>query len=86
MVLSLVSSGAVAWLALAVLGLEFLIVLALRRQRKMLLSFAANALSGALLILAFHAALTGGSVATMASLLGLGFVAHLADTIIRLRD
>ena len=37
-------------------------------------------------VLETHAALTGGGVATMALLLGLGFVAHLADTIMRLRD
>ena len=84
MIESLVSSGAIAWVALGVLGFEFLLVLCLARARATLLPFAANALSGAFLILAFHAALTGAGVTAIALWLGLGFTAHLGDTLMRL--
>ncbi len=84
MIDSLVSSGTIAWVALGVLGLEFLLVSLLWRTRTRLLPFAANALSGAFLILAFHAALTGAGVTPIALWLGLGFIAHLGDTLVRL--
>ena len=82
---SLVSSGAVAWLALGVLGLELVLVLAFSSNRKSMLPFAANALSGVSLILALHAALTTQPPLVIALWLGLGFLAHLGDTLLRLR-
>ena len=61
----LVSTGVIAWVALAVLVFEFLIVVAVSRGRAgLLLPMAANALFDACLILAFHAALTAAGTLT----------------------
>ena len=82
----LVSTGVIAWVALGVLVFEFLIVVAVSRGRAgLLLPMAANALSGACLILAFHAALTAAGTTQIAVWLALGFMAHLVDTFMRLR-
>jgi len=83
MIESLVSSGTVTLIALAVLAGE-LVLLALLRRGKLALTLA-NVLSGAFLILALRAALLDQPPTMIALWLGLGFVAHLADLFGRLR-
>lgn len=86
MIEALISSGAIAWIALGVLLLEFVVVLSLVRNRVTRMSLLANGLSGACLILALRAGLTGAGAVPVAVWLGLGFVAHLTDVVMRLRQ
>lgn len=85
MIDALISSGAIAWIALGVLLVESVVVLGMARSRATRVSLLANGLSGACLILALRAALTGAGALPVAVWLGLGFVAHLADVAMRLR-
>lgn len=83
----LVMSGAIALVALAVLVIEAvaLVVVARSRRRLRTLPIIANMLSGLCLILALRAALVGDGATMIALWLGLGFVAHLGDLVMRLR-
>ncbi len=85
MIDSLVLTGSVAWLALSVLVLELVLVMLLSGRQRSMLPFAANAMSGVCLILALRACLVGQGGTAVAVWLGLGFVAHLGDTLLRLR-
>jgi hypothetical protein len=86
MIESLVTDGSVAWLAIAVLGLELVLLTVLARKGRSLVPFVANALSGLFLILALRAALVGSAAMTIAALLGLGFLAHIIELVMRLRS
>jgi len=85
MVEALVSTGAVIWLAIGALAIELLLLLAFSRHLGPAgaMPFIANLSSGLFLILALHAALVGSD--TILLFLGLGFAAHLADIVLRLR-
>lgn len=85
MIDALISSGAIVWVALGVLLFEAVVVLSWARSRATRMSFLANGLSGACLILALRAALIDAGALPVAVWLGLGFVAHLADVALRLR-
>jgi hypothetical protein len=82
---ALVSDGTVALLALAVLGLEAMVLVALAPSRRTLVPLLANLFSGLFLILALRAALVGDGAGAVALFLGLGGAAHLADVLLRLR-
>ncbi len=84
---ALVASGAIALLAIVVLAIEGIALLVLARSRRRLrpLPIIANLLSGLCLILALRAALVGDSAIIIASWLGMGGLAHLADVVMRLR-
>lgn len=86
MIDAVISSGAIVWIALGVLLFEFLVVLGLVRNRATRISFLANGLSGACLILALRAGLVDAGTLSVAVWLGLGFVAHLTDLLMRLRQ
>lgn len=86
MIEALISSGAIVWIALGVLLLEFVVVLSLVRNRATRMSLLANGLSGACLILALRAGLVDAGAVPVAAWLGLGFVAHLTDVVMRLRQ
>lgn len=86
MIESLVMDGSVAWLAIAVLGLELVLLTVFARKGRSLVPFVANALSGLFLILALRAALVGSGAFLIAGLLGLGFLAHLIELVMRLRS
>jgi hypothetical protein len=86
MIDTIISSGAIAWIALGALLLELMIVLGLARSWATRMSFIANGLSGACLIMAFRAALIGAGTLPIAVWLGLGLAAHLADVAMRLRQ
>lgn len=83
----LVMSGAIALVAVAVLVIEgaALFFVARSRRRLRTLPIIANMLSGLCLILALRAALVGDGATMIALWLGLGFVAHLSDLVLRLR-
>lgn len=78
--------GTVAILAAAVLGLELILFVGLTSRRLPdLVPIGANLFSGLFLILALRAALVGSGATAIGLFLGLGFVAHLADLVLRLR-
>lgn len=82
---ALVRDGSVAWLAIAVLALEVVLLGVFAREGRSLVPFVANALSGLFLILALRAALVGSQALEIAAFLGLGFLAHLIELMLRLR-
>jgi hypothetical protein len=78
--------GTVAVAAIAVLGLELVVLLVLsRRNRAPIMPLVANLLSGLFLILALRAALLGSGANAIGIFLSLGLVAHLSDLVLRLR-
>lgn len=81
------AEGRIAFVALAVIGIEVALLLRLAASRRWLSRGAilANGLSGAFLLLALHAALTGAGSGRIALWLGLSLVAHLGDVMARLR-
>ncbi len=86
MIASLVSTAAVTLIALAVLAAELVLVVVWWRRGVIRLGpSVANILSGATLILALRAALLDQRAEIVALWLGLGFVAHLADLLLRRR-
>lgn len=83
---TLVSDGTVTIVALAVLGLELAYII--RRRRSTRSGFwqgLTNVASGACLILALRAALLQSPPETIAAWLGVGFLAHLAEIVVRYR-
>lgn len=84
---ALVKSGAIAVPAIAILAIEGVALFFMARSRFRLhaLPIAANLLSGLCLILALRASLLGAAADMIALWLGLGFVAHVGDMVMRLR-
>jgi hypothetical protein len=84
---ALVRDGSVTLLALSVLALELAVFLAMSRSRGFLRVAGpiCNVLSGLFLIIALRAALLDQGAMAIAACLGLSFLAHAADTILRWR-
>lgn len=82
----LVSSGLIAFVALALIAAEMFLLLRLAARRPWLRRQAilANGLSGACLLLALQAALAGAGSTWIGLWLGLSLVAHLGDVAARL--
>ena len=80
---ALVQDGTVTILAISFLAVEALALVLLARRQ--VLPILANGLAGLFLILALHAALTGGTITAVSTWLGLGGLAHIADLVLRLR-
>jgi len=81
---ALVQDGTVTIFAISFLAMEAL-ALVLLVGRRQILPILANGLAGLFLILALHAALTGGTITAVSTWLGLGGLAHIADLVLRLR-
>ena len=81
----LVRDGTVALLALAILGLELVVLFGFKPGVPRL-PLLANALSGMSLILALRAAILGQDALWIAVWLAVGFAAHLGDLVGRLRN
>ncbi len=83
---ALAASGDLALIALAALGVEFLLFVAFfRKQPALFASLSCNAASGAALILGLRAALLGASGIAIAIWLSLSLLAHGTDLWVRLR-
>ena len=80
---ALVQDGTVTIFAISFLAVEALALVLLARRQ--VLPILANGLAGLFLILALHAALTGGTITAVSTWLGLGGLAHIADLVLRLR-
>jgi hypothetical protein len=81
-----IASGHIVDLILAVMIAEAIGLLLIWRWRRMGIApvpLLANLAAGACVMVALRAALTGASPATLASLLGLSFAAHLIDLAVR---
>lgn len=83
----LVADGTVALIAVAIIVAEVVLLLWLPRTRRSIgiAGIVANGLSGACLLLALYAALTGGGSGVIGVWLGLAFAAHIVDLGARLR-
>jgi len=81
----LAAGGALALIALVVLSLEMAAFALFVRDAALRRSLVLNGASGVALMLALHAALTGGGGLRIALFLLLSFVAHLVDLAARLR-
>lgn len=81
------AEGRIVFVALGLIAAEVALLLRLAASRPWLSrrAIVANALSGAFLLLALHAALTGAGSGRVALWLGLSLVAHLGDVAARLR-
>ena len=83
---NLVARGHLAHLALAVLGLEGLLVLVFRsRLGARALPLLVNVATGAVLMLIVRAALLGRPTFEILALFAVAFVLHLLDAMLRLR-
>lgn len=80
----LLSGRAIDWI-LGLVAVEAALALALRAARRgpAIVSFMANLLSGAFLLVALRNALAGGSAASISLCLTAGLIAHLADVYCR---
>lgn len=83
-VIDFVSDGRIALLALAVIALEALIIVIFLRGRANVVSLALTMASGAGLLGALYAALSGASAGMVAVWLVASLVAHAADMLTRL--
>ena len=83
-VISFVGDGRIALLALAVIGVEAVLVTVFLRRRARIGSLILTMASGAGLLGALHAALSGASAGTIAVWLVLALVAHASDMATRL--
>lgn len=82
----LIVSGHITDLALAILAIEFVVVvLFMPIRRRVRIQAACNVISGVALIAALRCALTDAPPMAVALFLALGFVAHCADVGLRLR-
>ncbi len=85
----LLASGRVIDVALVVIGVEFVVLIAMGRRaatRLRPIDVVGQLLAGALLLLALRVALAGGSVWWIAALLTASFPAHALDMARRLRQ
>lgn len=81
-----IGGGAVALLAAGIIIVESLVVAVLmRRHKRTVLLQLANGAAGIALLAALYVALTGASWTAIAACLGVAFLAHLADLVLRLR-
>ena len=83
-VIAYVGDGRIAFLALGVIALEALIILIFLRRRANVVELALTMASGAGLLGALYAALSGASEGTVAAWLVASLVAHAADMLTRL--
>ncbi|WP_305331242.1 hypothetical protein [Hoeflea sp.] len=83
-VIDYVGDGRIALLALGVIALEALIIVVFLRHRASVVGLALTMASGAGLLGALHAALSGASEGTVAAWLVASLVAHAADMLTRL--
>ena len=81
----LISSGAVVYMALAILAAEALALGILMKHRVELLPWIANIASGASLMLALYSALTDRGPFAVGLWLTAGFIAHIIELTVRLR-
>ena len=83
---ALMVDGSIAFVALALIAAEILVLLRFAAKRPWLSrrGIVANGLSGAFLLLALQAALADSDSARIALWLSLGLVAHLSDLAARL--
>ena len=84
-VIDFVVDGRIALLALAVIALEAAIIVLFLRRRANVVGLVLTMASGAGLLGALHAALSGASAGIVAAWLVASLVAHAADMISRLR-
>ncbi|MBC7283524.1 hypothetical protein [Hoeflea sp.] len=83
-VIDFVSDGRIALLALAVIALEAAIIVLFLRRRANVAQLVLTMASGAGLLGALHAALSGASAGMVAAWLVVSLVAHAADMLTRL--
>jgi membrane-associated protease RseP (regulator of RpoE activity) len=83
-VIAFVGDGRIALLALAVIGLEALVIVVFMRSRARVGSLILTMASGAGLLGALYAALSGASAGTIAVWLVLSLLAHASDMGMRL--
>jgi hypothetical protein len=82
---ALLASGSVAWMILAVIAIEAILLLMLLRGSRMLPLAACGLAAGAFLVLALRAALDDAGAMQIGLFLGLSGVAHACEIALWLR-